>query len=105
MKRFGYEITLDAQRDLAGIYNYYADLGEAQIGRRIVESISTKIRVLAAQRNSGVARNWLSPGLRAFPYKNRCIYFRIVGNNLVVVHIAHSRQDVRPEMFEAEDDT
>ena len=99
MKGFGYELTLDAQRDLAGIYNYFADKDEAPTGRRIVEEISSKIRMLAAQRNSGVARDWLSPGLRAFPYKSHCIYFRVLRERLVVLHVIHGRQDVGPEMF------
>lgn len=104
MKRFRYELTLDAQRDMAGIYNYYLDRGEEGTGRRIVRSLAEKIRMLAAQGNSGVARDWILLGLRAFPFKGYCIYFRMMQDTMVILHIAHGRQDIRPEMFAGKDD-
>lgn len=72
---------------------------------RLLELVDDKILSLAAAGNKGVSREWLSPGLRAFPYKNRCIYFRVVGSTMRIVRVLHGRQDVGPDMFETKDDT
>ncbi|MBX9456334.1 MAG: type II toxin-antitoxin system RelE/ParE family toxin [Rhizobium sp.] len=82
MKRRRYTLTADAQRDLAEIYLYLADAGDPSAGRRLVGSLVDKIRKLARLGTSGVARDWIAPGLRAFPHKSRSIYFRIVGDQI-----------------------
>ena len=70
---------------------------------RLLKQLDDKITTLAWSGNKGVARDWLSPGLRAFPFKNRCIYFRVSGNAMRVIRVLHGRQDVTPELFENED--
>jgi toxin ParE1/3/4 len=104
MKRRRYALTADAQRDLAEIYLYLADAGDRTGGRRLVGSLEEKIKELARIGSSGVARDWISPGLRAFPHKNRCIYFRVAGDQIRVLRILHGRQDVQPEVFVSKDD-
>lgn len=99
MRRFSYSLSIDAQRDLAEIYLYLADRGDSVAGRRLVASLSTKIRSLASSGSIGVARDWISPGLRAFPYKNRCIYFRVVDSKMRILRILHGKQDIDSQMF------
>ena len=99
MRRFSYSLSTDAQRDLAKLYLYLADQGDASIGRKLVDSLLAKIASLASSGHVGVAREWLSPGLRAFPYENRCVYFRVVDRNMRVLRILHGRQDVESSMF------
>jgi toxin ParE1/3/4 len=94
MKAFGYSLSLRAQRDLAGIFLYHADLGNAALGRRLADDMQQKIRKIASSRNAGVARDWISPGLRAFPYKTRCIDFRDSDDAIPVLPILRGRQDV-----------
>jgi toxin ParE1/3/4 len=53
---------------------------------------------------SGVPRDWLRPGLRAFPYRKRCIYFRayedrIVEDRIVIVRVLHGKQDIDRQEF------
>jgi toxin ParE1/3/4 len=73
--------------------------GEAAGGRDLIKSILGKIQALASSGHHGAPRDWISPGLRAFPYKNRCIYFRVVEGHLRVLRILHGRQDVTREIF------
>lgn len=105
MRPYRYSLSLEAQRDLAEIYNYLADKGDAATGRRLVERLQQKIQALAAVRNAGVARDWISPGLRAFPYKNRCIYFRVLDDRIHVLRILHGRQDSGPRVFMPDEET
>ena len=49
MKRRRYALTIDAQRDLAEIYLYFADAGDPATGQRLVGSLESKIRSLPDQ--------------------------------------------------------
>ena len=93
-----------AVEDLSDIYNYIAE-HDPLAAERLVNAITSKIMALAATGNSGVSRGQILPGLRAFPFKQRCIYFRLAGDVLHVVRVLHGRQDIEPEMFETEDET
>jgi toxin ParE1/3/4 len=46
-----------------------------------------------------VPRDELSLGLRALPFKDRCIYFRVMGSRIYIVRILHGRQDISSEDF------
>lgn len=51
----------------------------------------------------GVARDWIRPGLRALPYRERCIYFRIAGDAVYISRVLHARQDVTQQEFDGSD--
>jgi toxin ParE1/3/4 len=48
---------------------------------------------------TGAPRGYVSEKLHAFPYRDRCFYFRIVENHLIVVRVLHGRQDISAELF------
>jgi plasmid stabilization system protein ParE len=95
------QLSKQAQKDVAAIYRDIAR-DDPIAAKRLLDLIDGKISSLAASGNKGISRDWLSPGLRAFPFKNRCIYFRVLGSSMRVVRVLHGRQDVQPEMLETE---
>jgi plasmid stabilization system protein ParE len=94
-----FSLSRDAQRDLMELYAYFEARGDALVGRGLIKALFMKIEALASSGHSGVPRDWISPGLRAFPHKNRCIYFRVFEGQMRVLRILHGRQDVKREMF------
>jgi toxin ParE1/3/4 len=54
----------------------------------------TTIEKLAALGISGAPRDWIRQGLRAFPYRRRCFYFRVEGDNFILLRVLHGAQDV-----------
>ena len=98
--RFGRRFRLSPQaiEDLIQIYGYLEERNPVA-AERLIQDIERKIAELAASRNSGVSRDWLKPGLRAFPYRRRCIYFRFIEDTLVVLRIVHGRQDITADYF------
>jgi plasmid stabilization system protein ParE len=70
--------------------------------KSLVDAITAKIVTMAATGNSGVARDDILPGLRARPYKQRCIYFRVAGKEFYALRVLHGRQDVSPDLFKDE---
>jgi plasmid stabilization system protein ParE len=98
MKAFRPVLSDRALDDLADIYEYIATENPVA-AERLVEAITTKISDLANAGNRGVARENIAEGLGAFPFKQRCIYYRIVGNEFYVLRILHGKQDVTPDLF------
>ena len=71
-----------------------------EIADRFVLDLEAKMRSLAASGYSGAPRDGIAKNLRAFPYRERCFYFRIRGRELIVLRVLHGRQDVSPGKFE-----
>jgi toxin ParE1/3/4 len=101
---FGRRFRLSPQaiQDLIQIYDYLHARNPIA-AERLTSDLEHKIRDLAGTRNPGVSRDWVKTGLRAFPYRRRCIYFRIVDDMLIVLRIVHGRQDISPEDFPESD--
>jgi toxin ParE1/3/4 len=47
---------------------------------------------------TGVSRDFI-PGLRAFSYRDRCIYFLVDNSTMTVLRILHGRQDTTSKDF------
>ena len=62
-----------AQADLTDIYTYIA-LDNPDAAERFVDDLVRQMYQLAELGLSGSPRDWIRPGLRAFPYRQRCIY-------------------------------
>ena len=77
----------------------YIQKDDPGAARDFVADIETKARSLAASGLTGAPRVYISKDLRAFPYRDRCLYFRIVEDQMVVVRVLHSKQDVTAEQF------
>jgi toxin ParE1/3/4 len=90
-----YRLPPQAIEDLIQIYNFLYERSPLA-GKRFTNDSERKIIDLAGSRNPGVCRERLKPGLGAFPYRRRCIYFRVVKDALVVLRITHGRQDITP---------
>ena len=69
------------------------------VAAAFIADLDGKARSLASSGFSGVSRSFIAPGLTAFPYRERCFYFRSYSGHLIVVRVLHARQDVTPEHF------
>lgn len=70
-----------------------------KIADSFIIDIQTKMISLAASGFSGARRDNIAEDLRAFPYRERCFYFRVQDDELIVVRVLHGRQDVSSEHF------
>jgi len=82
-----------AQQDLTDIFTYIAK-ENLDAASSFLEEITTKIGWITTSNFSGVARDWIRPGLRALPFKKRCIYFRTDSETVYIIRVVHTRQDV-----------
>jgi toxin ParE1/3/4 len=96
--KFRYSYSKRALRDIAHIYTYIAQ-DNPKAAERFMAALEAKIITLATAGVSGVSREWLMDGLRAFTFRDRCIYFQIDAGEMKILRILHARQNISAEMF------
>ncbi len=65
-----------------------------------VGDMNRKIEWIAKVDFTGSPRDHMGKGLRAVPYRGRCIYFRSFPDRIVIVRVLHSAQDMTQQEFE-----
>lgn len=91
-------MTDTAKADLQNIRKHIARKSPAaaiDFTKDLVQQLDKLVKTGA----TGVSRDWVATGMRGFPYKERCFYFRIVKDKMVVLRILHSKQDVTAQTF------
>jgi plasmid stabilization system protein ParE len=88
-----------ARQDLRGIRRYIAETS-AFYAQEFMGDLTAKIAWIAQADFTGSPRDHISPGLRAFPYRQRCIYYRSYPDRIVVLRVMHMAQDMKPQDFE-----
>jgi toxin ParE1/3/4 len=94
-------LTRRATRDLRAHYDYIFKF-DPIAAKRLLDEINKKIEWIAELGITGVPRSFF-PGLRAFPFKNRCIYFTITDEAIIVLRVLHGRQNTSPDDFSESD--
>lgn len=62
--------------------------------------LTAKIAWIAEVDFTGSPRDHIAPGLRGFPYRNRCVYYRSYADRIVILGVKHGAEDIRPQEFE-----
>lgn len=88
-----------ARQDLRDIRRYIAE-SSFYYAREFMADITVKIAWIAEVDFTGSPRDYISPGLRSFPYRQRCIYYRSYPDRIVILRVMHMAQDVKPRDFE-----
>ena len=83
---------------MRGIYHHIKGDNPAA-AKTFLKDLTDKLHSLAASGVTGSPRDWVSGGLRAFPYRERCFYFRINDDKMIVVRVLHGKQDVTGQDF------
>jgi len=91
-------LTDEAKTDLKAIRKHIAK-ESPKAAKTFTKDLTAKLHKLAETGITGLPRDWVSFGLRGFPYKDRCFYFRIVENKMIVVRVLHSKQDIGAQEF------
>ncbi len=97
MKRL--RIAIQASRDLRRIRQYIAKTSP-RAADDFVSQIIDKMDWIAEVDFTGVPRDDISPGLRALPFRDRCIYFRRYDDIILIVRILHGAQDTETQSFQ-----
>ena len=77
----------------------YIEEENPQVPAEFVADLLHKIEKLAVTGVTGSSCDHVKKGLRGFPYRERCFYFRIIDDKMVLVRVLHSKQDVTKQEF------
>ncbi|WP_081793116.1 MULTISPECIES: type II toxin-antitoxin system RelE/ParE family toxin [unclassified Sphingomonas] len=86
------------RQDIRDIRGYGKARFGVAVGRQYLEGLITSFDRLAERPQVGVAEAGLGNGIRSFPYRSHRIYYRLEGEDLLVVRILHHSQHV-PSAF------
>jgi toxin ParE1/3/4 len=90
-----HRLAPQVESDLDEIWYFVAsESGNPEIANRLVDSLTRRFLLLAAYPYVGRVRNDLRPGLRGFPVGQYVILYRIEGNDVLILHVLHSRRDL-----------
>ncbi len=91
-------VTKIALKDIQNIKRHIA-LDSEDIATNFIVDLVAKIEWIAEVDVTGSPRDHIRKGLSAFPYRNRCIYFRSEKNRVVVLRVLHGAQDLQSQDF------
>lgn len=87
-----------ARADLRGIRRFIAATSPYYAAEFLTD-LTAKIVWIAEADFTGSPRDDIS-ALRAFPYRQRCIYYRSFAERIVILRVLHMAQDVNRQDFE-----
>lgn len=87
-----------AIKDLRGMRRYIAETSPHS-AREFMADLTAKIAWIARTDFTGSPRDHILLGLRGFPYRQRCIYYRSYPDRVVVLRVMHGAQDIKPQDF------
>ncbi len=68
--------------------------GSIERADRVVDRITRRFHLLATHPHIGRERSDLRPGLRGFPVDTTIILYRIVGEDVLILHVLDGRRDI-----------
>lgn len=91
-----FRLSPSADSDLDAIWLYAArGSGSIEAANRLIDSITDRIWLLAQHPQIGRRREYdLRQGLRSFPAGQYVIFYRIEGEEVLILHILHGSRDI-----------
>ena len=91
-----HRLAPEVEAELHNIWYYIArEGGSTEVADRLIDSITDRFFLLAGHPYLGRRRDQdLRPGLRSFPAGQYLIFYRIEGEDVIILHVAHGRRDL-----------
>ncbi len=91
-----HRLAPEVETELDNIWYYIAkESGNIEVADRLIDSVTDRFFLLASHPYIGRRRDQdLRPGLRSFPVGEHVIFYRIKGEDVMILHVAHGRRDL-----------
>lgn len=91
-----HSLAREAEAELDQIWRYVAEQsGSLEIADRLIDLITERFFILSRYPHAGKLRPELSHGIRSFPVGEYVIVYRAEADQVRVLHVMHSSQDIR----------
>jgi len=90
-----HRLTSRAIADLDAIWLYVATISTStETADRLIDAFTERFLLLARFPRIGRLRGELREGLRSFPVGEYVIFYRVDGEDVVILHVLHGRRDI-----------
>jgi toxin ParE1/3/4 len=87
-----------AREDVRGIRDYSKTAFGARVAKEYLDGLTAVFTLIETRPLAGIAEPDLGEGMRSFGFRSHRIYYKLEGDDLLVVRILHSAQHI-PEAF------
>ncbi len=88
-----YRVSRDAERDLDGIFIYWAKRASLEVADRLIDSIMDRFWLLGECPDAGKPSEDIAAGLKCFPAGKYLIYYCKTRRGTDILHVFHGAQD------------
>lgn len=88
-----YRVSDDAERDLEGIFLYWAGRVSLETADRVIDSIAERFWLIGEHPEAGRRAKDIAPGVKCFPAGKYLIYYRKARRGIEILHIFHGARD------------
>jgi toxin ParE1/3/4 len=88
-----FRVSKDAERDLDGIFLYWAKRAGLNVADRIIDNITDRFWLVGEHPEAGRASEEIAHGVRCFPAGKYLIYYRRTRACTEILHIFHRARD------------
>jgi toxin ParE1/3/4 len=89
-----YRISEAARADVDAIWLYIAEQGSLDTADQLIDTVTERFPLLAANPGMGRERNECAPGLRSFPVGDYLIFYRRAEGHIDIVRVLHGSRDL-----------
>jgi toxin ParE1/3/4 len=89
-----YELSLEADKDLEGIYDYTVEMFGVEQAARYLSKFEIVFESLCLNPKSGRGRDEIRKGLRSMSVEHHSIFYRVLKSHLRIVRVLHSSRDI-----------
>ena len=90
-----YRVSRDAERDLGGIFAYWAVRAGLDVAERLVDAIMDRSWLMGAYPEGGRTCSEIGPGFRCFPAAKYLIYYRKGRRGIEIFRILHGARSMK----------
>jgi toxin ParE1/3/4 len=90
-----YQVSKDAEQDLAEIFLYWAKRAGLKVADRLIDSITGRFWPLGEHPDAGISSEDIAPGVKCFPAGKYLIDYRKTRRGTDILHIIDYRKTRR----------
>ena len=88
-----YRVLKDAERDLDGIFEYWAERASVGAAERLIDAITERFWILGEHPEAGYACQDIGRGVRCFPAGRYLVYYRKGRRGVEILHVFHGARE------------
>lgn len=91
----GHRVSPLANSELVDIWSFVATQSSTEAADRLIDTITNRFLLLSRFPEIGRNREEdLRPGLRSFSVGAYVIFYRVEGNDVLILHVIHGSRDI-----------